>query len=47
MCGAFEVNDAGQITLWRDYFDMLDFLLKAPLRAVVGVAVPSLRPKFG
>ena len=47
VCGAFEVNDAGQITLWRDYFDMLDFLLKAPLRAVVGVAVPSLRPKFG
>ena len=25
VAGVFEVNDAGQITLWRDYFDMQTF----------------------
>ena len=45
VCGAFEVRD-GQITLWRDYFDLLDFLVKAPLRAVAGLVVPPLRPRF-
>ena len=43
VCGTFEVHD-GRITLWRDYFDSFDFLVKAPLRALIGVAVPSLRP---
>jgi limonene-1,2-epoxide hydrolase len=45
VCGTFEVHD-GRITLWRDYFDSFDFLVKAPLRALIGVAVPSLRPAF-
>jgi limonene-1,2-epoxide hydrolase len=46
VCGTFEFNDAGQITVWRDYFDVLDFMVKATLRALPGVFVPSLRPKF-
>lgn len=46
VCGTFEINDAGQITLWRDYFDFLDVMVKAPLRAIAGLAVPSLRPTF-
>ena len=25
VAGVFEVNDAGQVTLWRDYFDMTEF----------------------
>lgn len=25
VAGIFEVNDAGQVTLWRDYFDMTEF----------------------
>jgi limonene-1,2-epoxide hydrolase len=45
VCGAFEVRD-GQITLWRDYFDMVDVMVKAPLKALVGLVVPSLRPRF-
>ncbi|MFY9921447.1 MAG: limonene-1,2-epoxide hydrolase family protein, partial [Mycobacterium sp.] len=31
VCGVFEVH-GGRITLWRDYFDKFDFLVKAPLR---------------
>ncbi|QZY48446.1 MULTISPECIES: limonene-1,2-epoxide hydrolase family protein [Mycolicibacterium] len=46
VCGTFELNDAGQVTLWRDYFDYADFLIKAPLRALAGLVVPSLRPTF-
>ena len=42
VCGVFEVH-AGQITLWRDYFDMFDFA-KATLRAVAATVFPSLRP---
>lgn len=42
VCGVFEVH-AGQITLWRDYFDMFDFA-KATVRGVLGAAVPALRP---
>jgi limonene-1,2-epoxide hydrolase len=42
VCGVFEVHD-GQITLWRDYFDMFD-MVKALLRGVVGAVIPSLRP---
>jgi limonene-1,2-epoxide hydrolase len=45
VCGAFEIRD-GQITLWRDYFDVVDVLVKAPLRAVAGLVIPSLRPRF-
>jgi limonene-1,2-epoxide hydrolase len=29
--------------LWRDYFDMLD-MLKAAVRGLAGMAVPSLKP---
>jgi limonene-1,2-epoxide hydrolase len=43
VCGAFEVH-AGKITLWRDYFDFFDFLVKAPLRGLAGMLVPSRRP---
>lgn len=41
VCGVFEVHE-GRITLWRDYFDMFD-MLKATVRGLIGVAVPSLR----
>ncbi len=44
VCGVFEVHD-GRITLWRDYFDVFD-MVKATLRGIVGIAVPSLRPRF-
>jgi len=42
VCGVFEVQ-AGRITLWRDYFDTVDFI-KGTVRGVLGAAVPSLRP---
>lgn len=42
VCGVFEVH-AGRITLWRDYFDMLD-ITKATLRGLVAIAFPALRP---
>ena len=45
ICGVFDVNDDGRITLWRDYFDFYDFG-KAILSGVVGIAVPALRPKM-
>lgn len=41
VCGTFELRD-GQITLWRDYFDTAD-MLKATLRGLAGMVVPSLR----
>jgi limonene-1,2-epoxide hydrolase len=41
--GRFEVRD-GKITLWRDSFDFVD-LLRANVRGLLGVAVPSLRPR--
>jgi limonene-1,2-epoxide hydrolase len=44
VCGVFELHD-GQITLWRDYFDVYDFV-KATLRAVAATVFPSLRPSF-
>jgi limonene-1,2-epoxide hydrolase len=44
VCGVFEVHD-GQITLWRDYFDFFD-MLKATVRGLVGVVVPSLKASF-
>jgi limonene-1,2-epoxide hydrolase len=45
VCGVFEVQD-GRITLWRDYFDFFDFFVKAPLRGLVAIVFPSLRPSF-
>ena len=44
VCGVFEVHD-GRITLWRDYFDTVDFL-KAIVRGLLGAVVPALRPTF-
>jgi limonene-1,2-epoxide hydrolase len=41
VCGVFEVH-AGRITLWRDYFDTLDFL-KGTVRGVAATVFPSLR----
>jgi len=41
VCGVFEVH-AGRITLWRDYFDMLDFV-KATVRGIAATVFPSLR----
>ena len=41
--GRFDVHE-GEITLWRDSFDYVD-LLRANLRALVGVFVPAVRPK--
>ncbi|MCT7659479.1 limonene-1,2-epoxide hydrolase family protein [Mycobacterium deserti] len=41
VCGTFEVH-AGRITLWRDYFDVLDFL-KATARGLAATVFPSLR----
>ncbi len=43
VCGVFEVH-GGKITLWRDYFDAFEFFVKAPVRAIVGIFIPSLRP---
>lgn len=43
--GVFEVH-GGRITLWRDYFDAFDFLIKAPLRGIAGLVIPSLRPRM-
>ena len=40
--GRFDVRD-GQIVLWRDSFDFWD-LLRANVRALAGLAMPSLRP---
>lgn len=45
VCGSFELRD-GQITLWRDHFDFFDTMVKAPLRAIAGLIVPSLRSTF-
>lgn len=44
VCGVFEVHD-GKITLWRDYFDMLD-MAKALVRGLVGAVIPALRPRL-
>jgi limonene-1,2-epoxide hydrolase len=44
VCGRFDVRD-GQIVLWRDYFDFLDFS-KGLLRGMLGVHLPGLRAKL-
>lgn len=41
VCGVFEVRD-GRITLWRDYFDTVDFI-KGIVRGLAGIAIPPLR----
>jgi limonene-1,2-epoxide hydrolase len=41
VCGVFEVRD-GQITLWRDHFDLFD-LLKGTVRGLGAIAIPALR----
>ena len=38
VCGTFEVH-GGRITLWRDYFDTLDFL-KGTVRGIVARCSP-------
>jgi len=42
VCGVFEVTE-GEITLWRDYFDVYD-IVKASARAVIGALIPRFRP---
>ena len=44
VCGRFDVRD-GQIVLWRDYFDFLDFN-KGLVRGLLGVRIPELRAKL-
>jgi limonene-1,2-epoxide hydrolase len=44
VCGVFEVHD-GRITLWRDYFDLLD-MLKATARGLAALVIPSLKATF-
>lgn len=44
VCGVFEVH-AGRITLWRDYFDTLDFV-KATFRGIAATVFPSLRARM-
>lgn len=44
MCGVFEVHD-GKITLWRDYFDNVNFL-KGAARGLAGTVFPALRPSL-
>jgi limonene-1,2-epoxide hydrolase len=41
VCGVFDVHD-GKITLWRDYFDVMD-LVKGTIRGLLALAVPSIR----
>jgi len=43
VCGRFDVRD-GQIVLWRDYFDFVDFN-KGLVRGMLGVRFPGLRAK--
>jgi limonene-1,2-epoxide hydrolase len=43
VCGRFDVR-AGQIVLWRDYFDWLNATV-AILRGLLGIVFPSLRAK--
>ncbi len=44
VCGRFDVYD-GQIVLWRDYFDYVNFGV-AMLRGMLGVRLPGLRAKL-
>jgi limonene-1,2-epoxide hydrolase len=41
VCGVFDVHD-GKITLWRDYFDLMD-LVKGTVRGLLALVLPSMR----
>jgi limonene-1,2-epoxide hydrolase len=43
VCGRFDVHD-GQIVLWRDYFDQMNFWV-ATARGLLGTVFPALRAK--
>lgn len=43
VCGRFDVRD-GQIVLWRDYFDHLNFNA-AMIRGMVGAVLPAARAR--
>jgi limonene-1,2-epoxide hydrolase len=43
VCGRFEVR-GGEIVLWKDYFDWVNFTL-ALLRGLVGAIIPAMRAK--
>jgi limonene-1,2-epoxide hydrolase len=43
VCGRFDVHD-GQVVLWRDYFDQLNFWV-ATARGLLGTIVPAVRTK--
>ena len=43
VCGRFDVRN-GQITLWKDYFDWLNFTL-AMVRGLIGIVLLSVRAK--
>lgn len=44
VCGRFEVRD-GQITVWRDYFDFVDFT-RGLVRGVLTIPLPRLNRTF-
>lgn len=41
VCGRFEVR-SGRITVWRDYFDVVD-MGKAFIRGIVALVIPSIQ----
>ena len=43
VCGRFDVHD-GQIVLWRDYFDQMNFWV-ATARGLLGTVFPAARAK--
>ncbi len=43
VCGRFEVRD-GQIVVWRDYFDRLNYAA-ATIRGMIGIIIPPARAK--
>ncbi len=43
VCGRFDVHD-GQIALWRDYFDQMNFWV-ATARGLLGTILPIVRAK--
>jgi len=43
VCGRFDVR-GGEIVLWKDYFDWMNFTM-AMLRGLVGAVIPAVRAK--
>jgi limonene-1,2-epoxide hydrolase len=43
VCGRFDVHD-GQIVLWRDYFDQMNFWI-ATVRGLLGTIFPAVQTK--